>query len=48
MSGVVGPTTTRRSSMAQKRSSSTVKRPSSENGSAANGAQAKPTSPTNL
>lgn len=50
MSGVVGPTAAaRRNSMAQKRTSSTLKRgPSSENGSAANGTNAKPSSPPNL
>ncbi|XP_047961193.1 CBS domain-containing protein CBSCBSPB3-like [Salvia hispanica] len=50
MSGVVGPTAAaRRNSMAQKRTSSTLKRgPSSENGSAANGTNAKPSSPPHL
>ncbi|KAH6791355.1 CBS / octicosapeptide/Phox/Bemp1 domains-containing protein [Perilla frutescens var. frutescens] len=50
MSGVVGSTLPRRnSSMAQKRNtSSAVKRSSSENGSAANGTQPKPSSPPHL
>ncbi|KAL0449864.1 UNVERIFIED_CONTAM: CBS domain-containing protein CBSCBSPB3 [Sesamum latifolium] len=50
MSGPPAPPAPRRNSMAQKRSSSSVKKssaPSSENGSVSNGANAKPSSPSN-